>query len=349
MDPSHDLILNLPEYDRHHFVTFLHDEETGMEAFVAIHRKNGATPSFGATRMWLYPSDTEALRDSLRLSRLMSYKAALAGLPCGGAKGVIMTREGDDRTRILQTYSQKIALLKDSFITGTDMGVEQSDLAMMKQLTPNIIGFNGNSTESTVTGIVHAIRCVLRETFGSDAIQGRSFAIQGLGKIGGGLAEKLGAEGARLFVSDIDPHTVEKFLAAHPSASAVAPQDIHKQEVDVFSPCAIGSTLNTTTVSELSCRIVAGGANNQLESEEMGDILHKMGILYAPDYVVNAGGLIAVFDEYEHPQLDPDRVAEKVGEIEARLLHIIRESRSRNISTNRVANEYAEKIFNAYS
>jgi len=157
MKYDRDYMHSLEEYDNHHLVTFLHDDTTGMEAYVAIHRMNGSTPSFGATRLWKYASDTDALRDALRLSRGMSYKAALAGLPCGGAKGVIIDNGGSHK-RILEVYAANIAMLKNGFVTGTDVGVRQQDLVFMKKRAPNIIGFNDNSTEFTSIGIYHAQR-----------------------------------------------------------------------------------------------------------------------------------------------------------------------------------------------
>lgn len=351
MDHTQDHVRSFPEYDKHHLVTFLHDEASGMAAFVAIHRKNASIPSFGATRLWQYESDTDALRDALRLSRLMSYKAALAGLPCGGAKGVIIDRAGNGNVHeaMFSAYADRIATLKDSFVTGTDVGVAQADLAVMKAHAPNIIGFNDNSTEFTSLGIYHAIRCTLRETFSDDSVTGKTFAIQGLGKIGGALLEQIAPDAARIFVADVDASVATAAAAKYPNVTVVPVPEIHKQIVDVFSPCAVGYAVTTANVAELSCAIVAGGANNQLENDDIGDILYKMGILYAPDYVVNAGGLIAVYDEYENPVYDRERVKEKVVMIEERIQDIIVESRIQKRATNRVANELAEKIFNAYA
>lgn len=341
-------VRELPEFDKHYLVTFLHDDATGMEAYVAIHRKSGSVPSFGATRMWHYASDGDGLRDALRLSRLMSYKAALAGLPCGGAKGVILDRGGSDHLSMLEAYAKNIAMLKETFITGTDVGIKQEDLKLMKQYAPNIIGFNDNSTEFTTLGVYHAIRCALREVFSDDSLQGKTFAIQGLGKIGGAVLDLVAPEAQTVYVADIDDSAFER-AKKYGNVKVVSTEDIHRQSVDVFSPCAMGSAVNMKNVAELDCAIVAGGANNQLESEETGDILHKMGILYAPDFVVNAGGLIAVYDEYENSQYDKERVRSKVVMIEERLQDIITESRLQDRPTNRIAAEMAEATFNSYA
>ena len=350
--PQNDYIRTLPEYDKHHFVTFLHDETTGMEAFIAIHRKNERVPSFGATRLWQYASDSDALKDALRLSKMMSYKAALAGLPCGGAKGVIIDKPSQQGRHldILRAYARDIAMLKDSFITGTDVGIKQDDLSAMKKVAPNIIGFNDNSTEFTGLGVYHGIRCALRAVFNDDSVKGKTFAIQGLGKIGGALLGHLAPDADKIFVADVNEENVLKAADAYPNVEIVGHEVIHQGKVDVFCPCAMGSAINAENVASLNCDIVAGGANNQLESEQVGDILHKMKILYAPDFVINAGGLIAVYDEYEHTEnYNYERVREKVIMIEKRLQHVFEESRLHDKPTNRVANSHAEMIFSSYA
>ncbi|MDP2648913.1 MAG: Glu/Leu/Phe/Val dehydrogenase dimerization domain-containing protein [bacterium] len=348
-----DVIQSLPEYDEHKNVSFLRDDKTNMRAFVAIHRKNGDMPSFGATRFWKYDNETEALRDALRLSCLMSYKAALAGLPCGGAKGVIFHQEdsaGQGRTRILESYAKQISSLKDSFITGTDVGVLQSDLFVMKRYAQNIVGFNDNSTKFTALGVVHGIQCAVERAFRSSSVKGRTFAIQGLGKIGAAVLEAIAPEAGDVYVADTDADKVASAKRAHKNVVEVPPDEIHRQKVDVFCPCAMGNALNTNNVAELSCSVIAGGANNQIENEVVGDILQRMGILYAPDYVINAGGLIAVYDEYEHPDsYEEERVRHKVLTIEDRLGHIFDESEKHGKPTHRIANELAEQTFNAYA
>jgi len=349
MEPNY--FRTLPEYDMHYLVTFVHDDASGMEGFVAIHRKNPSVPSFGATRLWTYASDEEALRDALRLSRLMSYKAALAGLPCGGAKGVILDTHvsEQERIRLIEAYARAIAPMRENFITGTDVGIKQEDLPLMKRYAPNVIGFNDNSTEFTALGVYHGLRCALRKLSGDENVEGRTFAIQGLGKIGSALLALLAPRARGVYVADIDPTAVARACESYRNVTPVPPDDIHRQKVDAFCPCAMGSAISLRNVAELACAAVVGGANNQLESEEVGDILHRMGILYAPDFVVNAGGLIAVYDEYEHPGAHDDaRVRAKVMQIEARLSRLIEDSRTQNRPTNRLANEMAEGIFNGY-
>ncbi len=341
-------VSKMPEFDHHARVEELRDEKTGLVSFVCIHRLNGLVPSFGATRLWHYDSEEAALRDAMRLSRVMSYKAALAGLPCGGAKAVIMEKEGMQRRSVLESYADRLLPLADKFVTGTDVGISQDDLVVMKAHTPNIVGFNDNSTFFTVLGLYHALRCALREALQDDDIRGKKFAIQGLGKIGSGLLEQIYGEASEIYVADVNAQRVQEIIEKYPKVRAVDPGEIHAQAVDVFSPCALGSVLNDNTVPELRCIAVTGGANDQLADDAAGDKLHERGILYAPDYIVNAGGLIAVFDEYEHETYDESRVREKVMMIEDRLGEVFSESAIDDTSPHRVAKLIAEKTFGGY-
>jgi leucine dehydrogenase len=339
---------SMPEFDDHALIQPMRDEAKGLVAFVCIHRQNGAVPSFGATRMWRYTSEDDALRDAMRLSRVMSYKAALAGLPCGGGKAVIMEPPGDLRRKALESYADHLRPLSERFVTGTDVGISQEDLVVLKAHTPNIVGFNDNSTFFTVLGLYHAIRCTLREAIQDDDIHGKRFAIQGLGKIGSGLLERLYPEASTVYVADVDPERVREIAKKYPKVVPVVPEEIHKQPVDLFSPCALGSVLNENTVPELRCAAVAGGANDQLANDVAGDMLQENHIIYAPDYIVNAGGLIAVFDEYEHEIYDEARVREKVMMIEERLGDVLSESAIDDISPHRIAKRTAEDAFSGY-
>lgn len=347
----------LKEFDDHALVSFASDKQSGLSAVIAVHRANPDMPSFGATRFWHYASSLEGVKDALRLSRLMSYKAALAGLECGGAKGVIIADrdphqiKSADRERLLEAYAARVNLLGGRFVTGTDVGVTQEDLDTMRRVCRHIIGFNDNSTEFTTIGIFESVKAALTAVFGSPDPAGRSFAIQGLGKIGEGLLSRIyepaGAAG-KIFVSDVDAARVEEVKAKYPRVTAVSPEEIDRQEVDVFAPCALSAAVNRRNAAKLAVKIVAGGANNQLESESVGDTLHERGILYVPDYVANAGGLIAIFDEYKNPSYDRARVEKAVLHIPEMLRKVFTESRAENIAPSRVANRMAEKIFNSY-
>lgn len=349
-------VSTLEEFDEHRSVSFIYDEKTKLAGVIAIHRANKGIPSFGATRLWRYPSFQEGVSDALRLARLMSYKAALAGLPCGGAKGVIFEQpsflaDAEQRTQMLTHYAERVNLLGRSFVTGTDVGITQDDLRVLGEHSPQIIGFNDNTTEFTAMGVIESIKASLEEAFGDPSIAGRRFAIQGLGKIGSAVVHNLMRDigTGKVYVSDVDPKAVEAVKARHPEVEAVAPDAIHKLEVDVFSPCALSGVLNARSVGEIKAKVVAGGANNQLQREQVGDMLFAKGIVYAPDYVVNAGGIIAIYDEYENPNAyDAVEVKRKVMHIPATLKKIFAESKEAGVAPHRVANTMAERIFNTY-
>lgn len=341
---------SLPEFDNHYSVFFLNDKENYLKGFIAIHRKNPKFPSFGATRLWKYETEIEALRDALRLSKMMSYKSALAGLESGGAKGVIILPKEKkiDRKSILRGYAKQVDLLKGNFITGTDVGLDQSDLLTLKKITPYIVGFNGYTTELTVKGIYYAIEVALERRFGSDRMEDRTFAIQGVGKVGEALLSLLAPRAKKIFIADIDKNVLTKVKKKYRKAVVVSPSKIHEQVVDVFCPCALSGSITSKNISELRCSIIVGGANNQLEDDTLGTLLHRLNILYAPDYIVNAGGLIAVVNEHENPRFSYESVNQKVLGIKDRLRKIFDASVKENKATNLIANELAVKIFNNY-
>jgi len=340
------------EFDDHIRVYSIDNPDIGLKGFIAIHRKNKNVPSFGATRLWHYKDPLDALSDALRLSRLMSYKAALAGLPCGGAKGVIIAPEqlsNAKRKELLIEYANEVKKLNGEFITGTDVGISEDDLMLMKNAGNFFVGINGNTAKHTAIGIRVAIKTCVESIDGTDDLSDKTIAIQGLGKVSQALLDLIYPEVKQIFATDINQDTIEHIKQAYPRISIVAPLEIHKQNVDIFAPCALSHSLTNESVSELKCSIIAGGANNQLENELVGDKLFKMGILYAPDYVVNAGGLISVYDEYEHPgAYDQEKIIKKVNGIKDVLQNILSKSREKGLPTNRIANEMAEKIFNEY-
>lgn len=339
-----------PEFDNHQAVYKLEDTEAGFLGYIAIHRNNKDIASFGATRMWAYESPEEGLRDALRLSKMMSYKAALAGLNCGGAKGVIVADpNGENKEQLLRLYARCVDQLKGAFVTGTDVGLNQEDLSIMVEETPQIVGFNDNSTPFTALGVYESIGACLKKVFGTDSVAERSFAIQGAGKIGRGIIEFLDKAGCRtIYVSEISTKAQEEIRKTFPYVQIVPTEEIHKQKVDVFCPCALSKAITKDNIGELQCKIVVGGANNQLERSALGQVLFDKGILYAPDYVVNAGGLISVFDEYKNPTYNEERVLQKVEEIEDTLEDIFELSDEKALATNTIASQIAEGIFNDF-
>jgi leucine dehydrogenase len=353
----HKTFKDLQEFDNHQLISYIQDEKTGLEGFIVIHRNNSGIPSFGATRFWNYTSDLDALKDALRLSKMMSYKAALAGLNCGGAKAVLIHKENIaqtpvERRELFRKYSERVNFLKGHFVTGTDVGVNQEDLTAMKEGGEYVVGFNDNATKFTAIGVFESIKVCLNEVFDTSELTGRRFAIQGLGKVGAELLKYIYpavGDSGKIYVTDINPDVVNDIVKKYPNVISVNSEDIHKQSVDVFAPCALSHSLNAKTISSMKARIIVGSANNQLVNEEIGVLLYKLGILYAPDYVVNSGGLIAVFDEYINKKYDETRVKDAVMKIPESLKEIIVKSYKQHKATNIVANEMAEKIFNSYA
>lgn len=338
------------EFDHHRLVAFLNDSKNKLKAFVAIHRGGLNKPSFGATRLWHYKTDKEALEDVLKLSKTMSYKLALAGFKYGGAKGVIIPPSTYyNKTVLLQSYAKMLKYFGGKFITGTDVGLSQRDLKIMKNESNFFIGLKVKPEQYTALGLFEALKVCLKLIFKNDQPDLRSFAIQGVGKIGKEflkLIYRINSKNQKIFVSDVNVAALKSIKKQFPKVIITSPKEIYKKEVDVFCPCALSNSLTYETISYLKTKIIIGGANNQLQNDEIGKILFKKGILYAPDFVVNAGGLISVIDEYQHSRVSHKRITKKISKIKNRLLKIIQQSKLKSKATNIIANQMAEKIIN---
>lgn len=338
----------LKEFDDHKLVIFLSDSKTGLLGFLAIHRGNSKYPAFGATRIWSYPSSESALIDALRLSKTMSYKAALSGLKCGGGKAVLFLGNSSrlsSRDGFLKSYATRVNFLAGHFITGADVGVSRKDVILMRRYSPYFVGVMTDPVRFTGLGILLSIRVCLKEVFGTDSLLGRSFAVQGVGKVGQELIKRIYPHTQDIVVADIDPSAVAAVKEKYPRVKVVDPKEILKQKVDVLSPCALSNCLNNVNIRRLNCVIVAGGANSQLESDKIADKIHKMGILHAPDYIANAGGLISVFDEYEYGNYRINRIENRVGIIRKNMERVIAQSKKTKKSPMEVANQMAREIF----
>lgn len=342
---------NLEDFDNHRQITFLKDN-AGLKGFIVIHRGGTIRPAFGATRLWSYPAELDALREALKLSRMMSYKSAMANLNYGGAKAVLINDgklAGKKRSKLLKHYSQRVNYLSGHFITGADVGIDDRDLKSMSEESPYIVGLQSDPVKYTALGVYYSIQACLKEIFGQDSFKGKTFAIQGLGKTGVALLRLIYGQAKKIYVTDIDSSKIRWVKEHFPKVEVVDFSQIDKLLVDVFCPCALGNAINLDNVSALRCKMIVGSANLQLENSQIGELLHKLGILYAPDYVVNAGGLIAVVDEFEKKDSDEERVTKKVVGIRNSLKSIIGRSKKENRATNLVADEMAEKIFNKLS
>lgn len=344
----HTPIHDLPEFDNHELLVYFHEQRTKLRGYIAIHNTK-LGPSTGGTRMYEYPSEIEAVKDVLNLSKAMSYKCALAGVPFGGGKAVIIGNQKSKNKRLLEAYAKIINCFNGKFNTGTDMGMTDKDIDILSKKTKFVPSENGRkeiytTSEMAALGVFFGIQECLKEVFGSATLKDRKVAIKGLGKLGSKLAGLLYQEGAIVVAADINSAKVKKVLSKYPNVKIVPTQDIHKQNVDVYSPCALGNDITAKIIEELRAKIICGGANNQLSSKELGHSLKKNGILYAPDYVVNAGGLINVVEKTGKRKYNKQNVYNKVKNIKSTLRNIISISRKKGKSTNEIADFLANKI-----
>ncbi len=312
--------LTVPEFEN---ILRCRDPESGLNAVIAVHDTT-LGPAMGGCRMWRYASDDEALADAQRLARGMTFKAALAGLPLGGGKAVIIADPGSDKSaELFRAFGRAVDHLRGRYITGEDVGTSVEDMEAVRSQTRHVAGLAGGSGDPspmTALGVLHGIRAAVRHRYGTDTLDGITVAVQGLGHVGLQLCRLLHDAGARLVVSDVAPEPVER-AADEFGALAVGPDAIAGAEAEVFAPCALGGAVNRAMRSRLRARVVAGAANNQLASPEDGVALHRDGVLYAPDYVINAGGLINVAQDilYRGEPYDRAAVAAAVAGIGHRL------------------------------
>lgn len=333
------------DFDQHELVSFFSDKESGLKAIIAIHNTNRG-PALGGCRMWPYANEQQAVTDVLRLSRGMTYKSAIANLPFGGGKAVII---GDPRTQkspaLFRAFGKFVEQLDGRYITAEDVGTSVDDMVYINEITSHVLGLPGGSGDPspfTALGILEAMRAAVFYRLGKSSLQGIKVAVQGLGHVGYHLCQNLAENGAQLFVSDIDPERVERVVKEF-KAIAVSPENIFRLDVEIFSPCALGAVINDQNLLQFKCLMIVGSANNQLESPAHGEILAKMKILYAPDFVVNAGGLINVSNE--GPSYDPKIVRLQVKEIYGTLLKIFHKAEERHIATSQAADLLAEERF----
>jgi leucine dehydrogenase len=330
------------EHD-HEQVVFCHEPSCGYRGIIAIHNTT-LGPALGGTRFWNYASDQEATIDALRLSRGMTYKAAVAGLNLGGGKSVII---GDNRTArremVFRAHGRFVESLGGRYITAEDVGTSVADMDYANMETEHVTGLSGTSGDPspvTAFGVYQGIKAAAKEKFGSDDLKGRTVSIQGLGHVGYYLAGYIAAEGARLIVTDIDQERVERVVKEF-DATAVAPDAIYGVEADIYAPSALGATINDETIPVLKATVVAGAANNVLAEARHGDELERRGILYVPDYVINAGGLINVYGELKG--WSSEQSMRKAGEIYGTVLHLFELAREEGIPTHQAADRIAEQ------
>jgi leucine dehydrogenase len=311
--------------------------------FIAIH-STLLGPAVGGTRFWAYSNDEAAIKDLLRLARGMTYKNALAGIPFGGGKSIVLRDDGPiDREKIFRAHGRFVETFGGSYITAEDVGTSPDDMAYVRLETKHVaglLGLSGDPSPFTARGVVRALEASARHRWGSDSLTGRTVALQGCGNVGYYVAKNLHAAGARLIVADVDSLKVDRLVKEF-SAIAVAPEEIYGSSADVFVPCALGGVINDQTIPQLNVEIIAGGANNQLLEPRHGDELSSLGILYAPDYAANAGGIINGCRELLG--WEAEQSAAKVDEIYDTVLDIFKTAEREGIPTYQAADRLAER------
>ncbi|MFN5181392.1 MAG: Glu/Leu/Phe/Val family dehydrogenase [Bacteroidota bacterium] len=333
-------------YD-HEQVVFCNDNESGLKAIIAVHN-TVLGPALGGTRMWNYNNEIEALHDVLRLSRGMTFKSAVAGLNLGGGKAVII---GDAKKikseALLRRFGKFINSLGGKYITAEDVAMNSADMEMIKNETdyvcgiPESMGGSGDPSPFTAYGVFVSMKASCKELYGSDSLSGKKVLVQGLGNVGSHLVEHLHKDGAKIFVYDISEERVKSMVEKF-NASPVDPDNMFDVDIDIYAPCALGATVNDNSLSRLKCAIICGAANNQLEDEvKHGEEILKKNILYAPDFVVNAGGIINVY--YELEGYNRERSMKHTEKIYETIRNIFHASKRDNVPTYLAATRVAEK------
>ncbi|MDQ3671885.1 MAG: leucine dehydrogenase [Actinomycetota bacterium] len=335
------------EVDGYERVARAEDEASGLRAFISVHSTR-LGPSLGGMRLWPYATEEAALEDVLRLSRAMTYKSAVAHTGLGGGKSVVIADPEDKSDALFEAMGRFVEDFGGAYITAEDVNVGIPDLRAVRRTTSHVTGLTveegggGNPRGATALGCFLGVGAALREATGSAELAGKTVAVQGLGSVGYGLAEHLVRAGARLVVADVNAERIARTVAEL-GAEVVSPEDVYDVECDVFSPCALGGVLNDDTIPRLRCTAVAGAANNQLLDERRhGEMVRDRGIVYAPDYVINAGGVINISCELSLGGYDAEEAIRRVHSIPGTLADVFARARERQITTHAAAQELAE-------
>lgn len=331
----------------HEQVVFCYDAETGLKAIIGIHDTT-LGPALGGTRMWNYNSESDAIRDVLRLSRGMTFKASISGLNLGGGKAVIIGDARKDKTdALMQKFGEYVDSLSGRYITAEDVGMTTHDMEMVKTKTDHVTGIpvsmggSGNPSPVTAYGVYMGMKAAAKYTYGNDNLEGKRVIVQGIGHVGETLVKHLTEEGANVVINDIHEDTLTRVSSKY-NTEVYTGNKLFEQEMDIYAPCALGATLNDESIKKLKCKIVAGAANNQLANEELhGHAIKAKGIHYAPDFLINAGGLINVYSEIA--KYDRAESLRRTENIYDTTLEIFETSELEDISTHRAALLIAQK------
>ena len=338
------------DFDDHEGIHLFTDPDSGLQAVIAVHSTN-LGPAAGGVRFWHYANTDQAITDALRLSRGMSFKNAMADLPLGGGKGVVLAANPGDviTTAQLEAFGRAVESLGGRYVTAEDVGMSEARMQVVATQTRHVSGLpvgegsaGGDPGPFTARGIYLGVKAAAKRALGADDMKGVHVAIQGIGSVGGGLAKLLAKDGARLTIADVDQNRVAQF-AAELGAETADPTAILGIEADIVSPNALGAVLTEGTIAALKCQAVAGGANNQLATRADGQRLHERGILYAPDYVINAGGIINVGLEYLGKG-DRAEVQSRIARIPDRLVEVWDESDRSGAPESEVADKIAQRL-----
>ncbi len=341
------------EFDQHEQISFFTCQQTGLKAIIAVHNTS-LGPALGGCRMWAYENDEAAIKDVLRLSKGMTYKAAITGLPLGGGKSVIIGDRKTKTSEMMRAMGRAVEAMGGRYIVAEDVGTTTEDMNAINSQTKHVVGIaggahgSGDPSPTTALGVFTGLKSAVRYRMGKNDLKGLKVAVQGLGNVGYSLCRQLHEAGAQLFVTDMATDKVD-MASREFGAMPVALNSIYDVEADVFAPCALGGILNDDTIARLKVQVVAGAANNQLAEARHGDMLRKKQMLYAPDYLINAGGLISVY--YEHlarstgKPHDRAAVLEQVAKIDATAEAIFKRSDAEDISTGLAADRVAESRF----
>lgn len=338
-------------FDNHEQIVFCNDEQTGLKAIIGIHNTN-LGPALGGTRMYNYNNEADALQDVLRLSRGMSYKAAITGLKLGGGKAVII---GDTKTQktdaLMRKFGEFVHSLGGKYITAEDMGMETSDMDIVREITPYVTGISeslggaGNPSPITAYGVFMGMKAAAKYKFGTDNLNGIKILVQGIGHVGEVIVEMASKEGAEIIISDINKEQLE-IVSAKYGVKIYHDLDVYDLDVDIYAPCALGATINDNTIHRLKAKVIAGAANNQLLDEvKHGRILKERGIAYAPDFLINAGGIINVYAEIA--KYGRDQIINQTENIYNTTLDIFKLSDEKQITTHQAAFNIAQARIDA--
>ncbi|NQY05257.1 MAG: Glu/Leu/Phe/Val dehydrogenase [Flavobacteriaceae bacterium] len=341
MDP----VFGQLSFDNHEQIVFCNDKDTGLKAIIGIHN-TVLGPALGGTRMWQYKNEWEALNDVLRLSRGMTFKSAVTGLNLGGGKAVII---GDAKTQktpdLMKRFGEFVHSLSGKYITAEDVGMETSDMDLVRDVTPYVTGISesrggaGNPSPITAYGVFMGMKAAAKFKYGSDVLEDKKVLVQGIGHVGESLVEHLSNEGAKVFIADINKERLNE--VANKYGARIHTGDVYSADMDIYAPCALGATVNDATIHALKADIVAGAANNQLADENKhGSILQEKGIVYAPDFLINAGGIINVYAELEG--YDKTEIMRKTEDIYNTTLEILEHAKNNGVTTHESALKVAQ-------